>query len=105
MERSLAKTGFFIGLLNFIHVVLIFMNRHNIILPEEDRMIIISAWFIITVILAITGFFLSKKGYNEERSNTGLGVAGMAINGLIILPAILLLLAAIFSGTTNSKRR
>ena len=104
MEKSLAKTGFFIGLLNIIHVVIVFMNRQLIVLPEEDRMIIIFAWFIITVILAITGFCLSKKGYNEEKHNAGLGIAGMALNSLIILPAILLLFAAIFSGTTNKRK-
>jgi len=105
MEKSNSKTGFFIGLLNFIHVVIVFMNRDSILLPEEDKTIIIIAWFILTVVLAITGFCLSKKGYNEERHNAGLSVAGMALNGLVILPVIILLLAALFSGATNSKRR
>jgi hypothetical protein len=104
MERSNSKTGFFIGLINCIHVVIIFMNRQLIILPAEDKSIIISAWFIITIVFSITGFFLSKKGYNEERQNTGLGIAGMALNSLVILPAILLLLVVIFSGTTNKRR-
>ena len=104
MEKSNAKTGFFIGLFNAIHVIFIFMNRHSIILPEEDRMIIIAAWFVITIIFAITGFFLSKKGYREEKNNIGLSIAGMSLNGLIILPAILFLLYAIFSSTTNKRR-
>ena len=104
MARSNAKTGFFIGILNLLHVIIVFMNRQLITLPEDDRMIIISAWFIITIILAITGFFLSKKGYSEERQNASLGIAGMALNGLVILPAILLLLGAIFSGTSNKRR-
>jgi hypothetical protein len=104
MEKSNAKVGFFIGLLNFLHIIMVFMNRQLIVLPEDDRTIIISAWFIITVILAITGFFLSKKGYSEERQNASLGIAGMALNGLVILPAILLLLGAIFSGTSGKRR-
>jgi phosphate starvation-inducible membrane PsiE len=104
MEKSNSKTGFFIGLINCIHVAIVFMNRQFIILPAEDKNIIISAWFIITIVLAITGFFLSKKGYSEERNNSGLGIAGMALNGLVILPAILLLIIAIFSGTANKRR-
>ena len=104
MERSNAKIGFFIGLLNLLHVVIVFMNRELIVLPESDKTIIVSAWFIITIVFAITGLFLSRKGYNEERQNIGLGIAGMALNGLVILPAILLLLAAIFSGSTNKRR-
>ena len=104
MEKSDSKTGFFIGLFNAIHVIFIFMNKNQIILPEEDRMIIIRAWFIFTIVLAITGFFLSKKGYANEGYNTGLGITGMALNGLIILPAILLLLGALFSSTTNKRK-
>jgi len=108
MEKSLAKTGFFIGLLNFIHIVLIFMNRHLIILPEEDKSILIIAWFTFTIILAITGLFLSKKGYNEERNNQGLGIAGIALNSLVILPVVIFILLAIFApgaGGVSGKRR
>ena len=104
MERSNAKIGFFIGLINFLHVVIVFMNREFIVLPESDKTIIVFAWFIITVVLAITGFFMSRKGYNEERNNAGLGIAGMALNGLVILPAILLLIAVVFSVSTNKRR-
>jgi predicted permease len=106
MEKSLSKTGFFIGLLNFLHVIFVFMNRYSIYLPNEDKSIIIFAWAIITIILAITGFFVSKKGYNEDRTNQGLGIAGMAINGLIILPAILFIIAIIFSpGIVGKKKK
>lgn len=105
MEKSMAKTGFFIGLLNFLHVIIVFMNRDNIILPEGDRTIILFAWFIITVILAVTGFFISKKGYNEEHNKSGIGIAGMALNGVIILPAILVLLAGITSSISSNKKR
>ena len=104
MERSNSKTGFFISMLNFIHVVIVFMNSQLIVLPEEEKMVIISAWFIITVVLTVTGFFLSKKGYTEERHNTGFGFAGIALNGLVMLPAIILMLGIIFSSAENKRK-
>jgi len=105
MDRSFAKTGFFIGLINFIHVVFVFMNRHIIILPKEDKNILIFAWFIFTVILAVTGLFLSKKGYNEEKNNMGLGIAGIALNSLVILPVVLFILLALFAPNAGGVSR
>jgi hypothetical protein len=102
-EKSNAKTGFFIGLLNLLHLIIVYMNKHNINLPEDKGAMIIFAWGIITLVLAITGFFVSRKGYVEERKNSGYGIAGMALNGLVILPALLLLLSTIFSSKNNRK--
>jgi hypothetical protein len=103
-EKSNAKTGFFIGLFNLLHLIIVYMNRHNIILPEDERrMMIIFVWGIITLVLAITGFFDSRKGYLEERKNSGYGIAGMVLNGLVILPALLVLLSTIFSSKENKK--
>jgi cation transport ATPase len=102
-EKSNAKTGFFIGILNLLHLIIVYMNKHNINLPEDERMTIIFVWVIITLVLAITGFFMSRKGYIEERRNSGYGIAGMALNGLVILPALLLLLSAVFSSKNDKK--
>jgi hypothetical protein len=102
--KSNAKTGFFIGILNLLHLIIIYMNKQNISLPEDERAIIIFAWAIITLVVAITGFFLSRKGYIEEQKNSGYGIAGMVFNGLVILPALFLLLSAIFS-SQNDKRK
>jgi hypothetical protein len=103
-KSSWAKTGFFIGALNILHLIIVYMNKHVINLPEDDRTIIIFAWGIITFVLAITGFCLSKKGYSEERTGGGYGIAGMALNGLIVLPAILFLIFAVSSSQNNKKR-
>jgi hypothetical protein len=84
-EKSSSKTGFFIGILNLLHLIIVYMNKQNINLPEDEKTTIIFAWAIITLVVAITGFFLSKKGYAEEQKNTGYGIAGMASNGLVIL--------------------
>jgi curved DNA-binding protein CbpA len=103
-KESNAKTGFFIGILNILHLIIIYMNKHNITLLEDERTIIIFAWAIITLVVAITGFFLSRKGYVEEQNNKGYGIAGMAFNGLVILPTLFFLLSAIFS-SHNGKRK
>ena len=102
MKNSMAKTGFFMGLINLLHVIIVSMNRQSINLPEQDRGIIILAWFIITVVLAITGFFVSKKGY--DNGSQGLGIAGMAFNGIIILPVIILLFMGILNSFKNQRK-
>jgi len=98
---SMAKAGFLIGLINLFQLIIIIFNRHSINLPEENSGIIILIWLVVTIILAITGFIVSKNGYNE--GNKGLGIAGMAFNGLIILPAIIFLLGSIFGSIGKTK--
>jgi len=98
---SMAKAGFFIGLINLLQLIIIIFNRQSINLPEENFGIIVLIWLVVTIILAITGFIVSKNGYNE--GSKGLGIAGMAFNGLIILPAIVLLLGSILEAISKPK--
>jgi hypothetical protein len=100
---AMAKAGFFIGLINLLQLIIIIMNRQNINLPEDNRAIIVLAWFVITVVLAITGFIVSKNGYSE--GGKGFGIAGMAFNGLVILPVIIFFLGVILQSFSSSKKQ
>jgi len=98
---SMAKVGFFIGLINLLQLIIIIFNRQSINLPEENSAIIVLIWLVVTIILAIAGFIVSKNGYNE--GSKGLGIAGMAFNGLIILPAIIFLLSSVLGSLGKTK--
>ena len=105
-ETSTAKAGFFIGLINFLNVVLVYVNRDDIINHMgDDSFIFWVVWFVITFVLAIIGFFVSKSGYIKEDYNRGWGVAGMVFNGLVIIPALLFVLVSMSSGGINSSKK
>jgi len=104
MNITMAKVGFFIGLINFLQLIIIIFNRERINLPEQDSIIIIFVWLIITVVAAITGFVISLNGYKENKTSQGFGIAGMALNGLVILPAIIFFLGTILDAFKNRKR-
>ena len=104
IRKSNAKTGFFIGILNMLQLIYIYMNKNKIYLPSDDKTTIILLWIIITLILAIKGFLSSRKSYIKEKLNTGYGIVGMVINGIIIVPALLFLLSALIASKNTSRR-
>ena len=79
------KIGLILGLCNLGNVVLVYLYRKQLYqwLPADDAIAIIIAWAVVTIILCVTGFFLSK--YNEETRKAA-GILGMAVNGLVMLP-------------------
>ncbi|GMO70122.1 MAG: hypothetical protein Ta2A_18670 [Treponemataceae bacterium] len=103
-NSKMVKAGCYIGLINLFNVILVYFTCKDRDFSQE----IILAWIIITVVVAITGFYVSKTGRNKEGANDGLGIAGMAINGIILLPALIFVILLIFygkSGSTNNNRR
>jgi len=98
-RKSDAKTGLFIGILNMLQLVYFYMNRNSANLPDDNKAVIISGWIIISLIVAIVGFYISRKRYFEKEINRGYGIAGMFLNGIVILPVVLFFLSAI----TNIK--
>ena len=81
------KVGLALGLVNLINVVLVYLYRRPLYqwLPPDDAIAIIIAWAVVTIILSVTGFFLSK--YTEaDQPRKAAGITGMAVNGLVILP-------------------
>jgi len=89
-KKSNAKPGLFIGILNMLQLVYFYINRSSINLPGDNKVMIISGWIIISLIVAIVGFYISRKGYIEKEINIGYGIAGMFLNGIVILPIVLL---------------
>ena len=110
-ETSKAKMGFFIGMINLFNVILVYVNRDDIrsYFAGDDSFVFWVVWFIITFVLAITGFFISKAGYDNEKQNCGMGVAGMVFNSLVILPALVFIFVFMFGGgggvNTSKNRR
>jgi len=88
-----------------LNVLLVYVNRHSISIPEEDRIAVVLAWFVVTVVLAITGFCVSKTGYSKEKAGAGFAISGMALNGIIILPALVFFLYILISSTNDRKYR
>jgi uncharacterized membrane protein YkgB len=102
-ESSMAKVGCFLGIINIVNVILVLANYESIIDSlSGDPALAVFAWLIITIVLAITGFFVSKSGHSKGEE--GAGIAGMALNGLIILPAIILFIGVILDSSKNRKR-
>jgi uncharacterized membrane protein len=96
-----------IGVLNLLNVIVVYLTRNSIQLPEEDRTVIIFAWFIVTIVAAITGFCLSISETKKNIPGKGFGIAGMVLNGLVILPALIFCIGAIFNsgGAKKSNKK
>jgi hypothetical protein len=103
--QKLVKTECYIGIINLLNVIVVYFAGKGRGFPQE----IIIVWIVITVVLAITGFCVSMSGRKKEGANEGLGIAGMALNGIILLPALIFGLMLIFSGKSgginNDRRR
>ena len=100
---SMGIVGCIMGIINIFNVILVIANRDSIISSfSGDAFLPAFAWFIITVVIAITGFFVSKSGHSKGEE--GAGIAGMALNGLVILPAMIFLIGA-FTSSSKDRRR
>jgi len=104
-ERGKMNTaGFVLGIINLLNIILVYLTRDSITLPEEDRGVIIGAWLVVTIILAITGFCVSKSGVKSDEPQKGLGITGMALNGLVILPALIFLIFIVLDAASNKNK-
>jgi hypothetical protein len=97
-ETSMGTVGCFLGIINLINVIIAIANFQSL----YDNGIGLFVWFIVTVVLAITGFLVSKSGHSKGQE--GAGIAGMALNGLVILPAIIFFIGAILESVGKRKR-
>ena len=90
--------GCFLGIANIINIIVVFKDGIPDISYNEFGALV---WLVITVVIAITGFLVSKSGHNKGA--IGSGITGMVLNGLIILPVLILFLSAILQSFSNNS--
>jgi hypothetical protein len=105
-QPTAKSPGFIIGMINLVNFLCVYFARIKILslIPEKDTIFIVIAWFVVTLVLAITGFCVSLSEYRAKTTDRGLAVTGMALNGLIILPVVIFFLIS-RSGMFSEPRR
>jgi uncharacterized membrane protein len=103
----MGTAGCILGIINILSIIIVFTNMNGLqdYFNSNDNSswsIFLLAYFVITIVVAITGFLVSKSSYSKGQE--GAGIAGMALNGLIILPVIIFFIGSILEAFGKKKK-